>query len=71
MTAERSSKDNDRHQVRATIGLAGGCPQQLRSVRHHEPVSRGSEDVLAIAAGSPSSARALSDISAAATRPER
>jgi hypothetical protein len=25
MTAERSSEDNDGHQVRATIGLAGGC----------------------------------------------
>lgn len=39
MTAERSSEDNDGHQIRATIGLAGGCAVQRRSVRHHEPVS--------------------------------
>jgi hypothetical protein len=25
MTTERSSEDNDGHQVRAPIGLAGGC----------------------------------------------
>ena len=34
MKAERSSEDNDGHQVRATIGLAGGCALQRRSVRH-------------------------------------
>jgi hypothetical protein len=27
MTAGRGSEDNDGHQVRATIGLAGGCAQ--------------------------------------------
>jgi hypothetical protein len=74
MTAERSSEDNDGHQVRATIGLAGGCALQRRSVRHHEPVC-GSlaprTSILAIAGGYASGARASSDISAAATRPER
>ena len=50
MTAERSSEDNDGHQVRATIGLAGGCALQRRSVRHHERGFRklGTEDVDAL-----------------------
>jgi hypothetical protein len=74
MTAERSSEDNDGHQLRATIGLAGGCALQRRSVRHHEPVS-GSlaprTPTPAIAGGFTSGARASSDISAAATALKR
>jgi hypothetical protein len=31
MTAERSSETQDSHQVRATIGLAGGGRRSLRS----------------------------------------
>ena len=74
MTAERSSEDNDGHQVRATIGLAGGCALQRRSVRHHEPASGSLAPralILAIAGSSASGARASSDINAAATRPEK
>ena len=39
MTAERSSEDNDGHQVRTTIGLAARKRplQRARSVRHREP----------------------------------
>ena len=74
MTAERSSEHNDSHQVRATTGLAGGYALQCRLVRHHEAVS-GSlaprTSILAIAGFSASGAKASSDISAAATRPER
>ena len=37
MTAERSSEDNDGHQVRATIGLAGGCALQRRCPYRPQP----------------------------------
>jgi hypothetical protein len=55
MTAERSSEDNDGHQVRATIGLAGGCALQRALRAGIRGLSKGFIDfeaLVAAAAGS-------------------
>ncbi|MEA2889664.1 MAG: hypothetical protein QOI05_457 [Bradyrhizobium sp.] len=36
MTAEQSSEENDGHQVRAPIGLAGGCALQRAAWQIYE-----------------------------------
>jgi hypothetical protein len=53
MTAERSSEDNDGHQVRATIGLAGAI--HLPGVDVFIPRSMPRRKAAIAEAGSPSS----------------
>jgi len=74
MTAERSSEDNDGHQVRATIvSLADArCSADQSGVMSRFPEGLAPRtSILAIAGGYAGGARASSDISGAATRPER
>jgi hypothetical protein len=74
MTAERSSEDNDGHQVRATIvSLADArCSADQSGVMSRFPEGLAPRtSILAIAGGYAGGAKASFDISGAATRPER